>query len=103
MDGAARADALHNFLPYVASLGEVQRTLLAGFLRKIALTNVHAIQRPAANNSLQLQRLGTNRLRSGADERVPKLAHVFRSDPDFESGELFVIVIGANQRAGNFF
>src|ERR1700732_4918926 len=54
---APRADALDNFLSHVATLVEVEGAHLFGFLGKVALANVHAVQRNAGDNALHFQRL----------------------------------------------
>ena len=43
VDMAARADALHDFLPQVAALGEVDAVQLAGFLRQVGVRDVLAV------------------------------------------------------------
>src|SRR5262249_17770234 len=54
---AARADALHNLLPHVAALGEVQRLVLLSLLRQVALADVLSVSRNAGSNAPNLERL----------------------------------------------
>src|SRR5438270_13377692 len=67
MHRAARANALHDLLPDVTALLEMQGALLAGFLRQLALANILAITWLAAVDAGQFQGIGTDRLGASGD------------------------------------
>ena len=71
MQDGAGANALDNLLPDVATLGEIESVLLLGFLRKIALTQVHTVAGNAAGNAIPLQRLAAHGSRTVLREVVP--------------------------------
>jgi hypothetical protein len=61
---ASRADALDDLLAEIASLVEVQRSLLVGLLREIAITNIDAIEGSSLEQTEVLNRLRPHRDRS---------------------------------------
>ena len=67
MHRAARANALHDLLPDVTALLEMQGALLAGFLRQLALANILAVTRLAAGDAVQFQGFYSGRLSAGGD------------------------------------
>ena len=66
----ARPDPLHNLLPDVAALAEIQSPVLPRFLRKVPLPDVDAEFRNAANNAKSLQSLLMHFLRSNLQQRL---------------------------------
>ena len=67
MHRAARANALHDLLPDVTALLEMQGALLAGFLRQLALANILAVTRLAAGDAVQFQGFYSGRLSAGGE------------------------------------
>src|ERR1700744_6268247 len=57
VDSGAGADAFDNLLPEVAALVEVERTVLVGFLREIAVGDVDAVERRAFQDAQGFERL----------------------------------------------
>src|SRR5438132_425451 len=84
MDFAARVNALDDLLPHVTSLAEVQRALLRGLLRKVALADVEAIAGPARNDPHLFVGLKTNRFGPCSNQGEPKRGQVGRGNPDLK-------------------
>ena len=79
----AGANALDDLLADVTALGEIERVLLFGFLRKVALAQIHAVTRHAARNAIPLQRLAADGSRAVRREAVPHCGSLLGGKPDF--------------------
>src|SRR5580704_4078312 len=80
---SARANALHNLLPYITALAEIERAHLLSLLRQVALANVCAIERDAGHDALHFQCLAAHWSCPSTNQRLPRLVNIFRSEPDF--------------------
>src|SRR5215469_266925 len=91
MHQTAGAYPLHNLLANIAALSEVQRSLLAGLLRQVALTNISPEARTSAPNPYQLIGVGAGGLGASFYKRIPQLCAVFSGYPYLELGDSFGI------------
>ncbi len=57
---AARANALHDLLADVAALAEIQRMLLPGFLRQVAIAKINAVTRYSPDDAIELEGLAAD-------------------------------------------
>src|SRR5580700_463764 len=94
---AARANALHNLLPHVATLVEVERSHLLGLLGQVALANVDAIDRNTCRDAMHLQRLAAYRSCPGCQQRAPGLINILGREPDLVG--FMVLILAAHHRA----
>src|SRR5664279_4808309 len=85
MHVAARADSLHDLLPDVAALGEIQRVLLSGLLRQIAFAKINSKARYPSDDGIEFKGIAAGRHGAGQDQGVPDCIHVLRGKPDLES------------------
>ena len=83
MHVAPRTNALHDLLPHVASFIEVKRAHLLGFLRQVALANIHAIERNAGHDALHLQRFAARWRRPSGNQRLPGFVNILGCEPEF--------------------
>src|SRR6201987_897163 len=111
MHRAARTNPLHDFLSDVASLIEVQRAYLLGFLWQIAFANIHSVQRDSSDDAMQLQRFASDWRGAVRYQGVPSLLHIVRRKPKFvllvngvlptHSGALYAITVTRTLRLDN--
>src|SRR5664279_2490030 len=85
MHVAARADSLHDLLPDVAALGEIQRVLLSGLLRQIAFSKINSKARYPSDDAIEFEGVAADGCGAGRDQGVPDCIHVLRGKPDLES------------------
>src|ERR1039458_9005423 len=85
MHVAARANSLHNLLPDVAALGEIQRVLLSRLLRQIAFPKINSEARCSPDDAIEFEGIAAHGREAGRDQRVPDCVHVLGSEPDLES------------------
>ena len=85
MHVAARANPLHNLLPDVAALGEVQGVLLSRLLRQIAFPKINSEARYSSDDAIEFEGIAADGREAGRDQRVPDYVHVLGSEPDLES------------------
>src|SRR5664280_1682565 len=97
MHVAARADSLHDLLPDVAALGEIQRVLLSRLLRQIAFAKINSEARYSSDDAIEFEGIAAGGRGAGRDQGVPDCIHVLRGKPDLESIHLW---LGAT-REGN--
>ena len=72
MHVAARANALHDLLPEIATLAEVQRTRLRGFLWQVALGDVDTVDRNSLRHAECVQRCRSHRGRARGRQGTPQ-------------------------------
>src|SRR5262249_32586239 len=89
MHRAPRANPLHDFLPDVASLVEVQRASLLGFLGQIAVADIDSIKRNPTDDAMHVQSLRSDCSGAVSHQGVPRLLHIFGRKP-----KLVVLVPG---------
>src|SRR5882724_2319429 len=82
---STRANTFHNLLAYIASLGKVQRALLTGFLRQIALADVFTKQRNPCCHSIEPLRRRAHSRRSSFLQRFGQGTYFFRPHPNLVS------------------
>src|ERR1022692_792204 len=85
MHVAARANSLHDLLPDVAALGEIQRVLLSSFLRQIAFPKINCKARYSSDDAIEFEGIAAPGREAGRDQRIPDCVHVLGSEPDLES------------------
>src|SRR5664279_5760359 len=71
MHVAARADSLHDLLPDVAALGEIQRVLLSGLLRQIAFAKINSKARYPSDDAIEFEGIAAGGRGAGRDQGVP--------------------------------
>src|ERR1700679_3499918 len=78
----SRADALNDFLPEIATLGEAERTVLRGFLGQIPTLDIDSVGRNALGNTQSFKRLRANGRCAGGKQRLPQRGNPGRVRPE---------------------
>src|ERR1019366_2027004 len=88
MHVAARANSLHNLLPDVETLGEIQRVFLSSLLRQIAFPKINSEARYSSDDAIEFEGIAAHGRDAGRDQGVPDCVHVLGSEPDLVSVHL---------------